>query len=102
LFDVNREARLVQPSDSYKVKVSILRRHPPCKYHPTRARHREQIAIPRGLGGVGGQGAVRRLGLALIGFPWPLFVGNAVTHAPRQSCQRAWLLPGPSDCTVYV
>jgi hypothetical protein len=48
LFDVNREARLVQPSDSYKVSVSILGRHPSLKHHPARARHREPIAIPAG------------------------------------------------------
>jgi hypothetical protein len=58
-FDANRDARLVQPGDSYKVSVSILRRHPPLKYHATWARHLEQIAIPRGLGGVAGHGAVR-------------------------------------------
>jgi len=34
LFDVNREARLVQPGDSYKVSVSILGRDPPSKHHP--------------------------------------------------------------------
>ena len=57
LLDGNREAWLVQPGDSYKVSVRILRRHPSLKHHPTRARHGEQIAIPRGLLGVGGQGA---------------------------------------------
>jgi hypothetical protein len=35
LFDVNREARLVQPGDSYKVSVSILRRDPSLAYHTT-------------------------------------------------------------------
>jgi len=58
LFDGNREARLVQLGDSYKVSVSILGRDPPLKHHPARARHREQIAIPPGLGGAAGQGAV--------------------------------------------
>ena len=58
LFDVIRPARLVQPGDSYKVSVRILRRHPPPKHHPTPTHHREQIAIPRRLRGVGGQGAV--------------------------------------------
>ena|SRR6266700_2209548 len=55
---MNREARLVQPGNSYKVSVSILGRDPPPKHHPTRTRYREQIAIPRGLQGVSGQGAV--------------------------------------------
>jgi hypothetical protein len=59
LFDVNREAWLVEPGDSYKISVSMLRRDPPPKHHPTRTRHREPIAIPRGLGGVAGHGAVR-------------------------------------------
>jgi hypothetical protein len=59
LLDVNREARLVQPGDLYEVCVSILWRHPPLKHHPTRARHREQIAIPGWWGGVGGQCTVR-------------------------------------------
>jgi hypothetical protein len=63
VFDVSPEARLVQPGDSYKVSVSILRRHPPFKHHTTLARHGEQIAIPRGLRGVGGQGAVGAMGV---------------------------------------
>jgi hypothetical protein len=58
LFDANSEARLVPPGDSYKVSVSILRRDPPLEHHPTRSRHREQVAIPRWSGGVGGQTAV--------------------------------------------
>src|SRR4029450_8388520 len=52
------EARLVSPGDSYKVSVSILGRHPALKHDATRTRHREQIAIPRRLRGVGGQRAV--------------------------------------------
>jgi hypothetical protein len=59
LFDGNREARLVQPGDSYK--LSVQGRHPPPKHHPTRTRHCEQIAIPRRLRGVGGQGAVETM-----------------------------------------
>jgi hypothetical protein len=58
LLDGNREARLVQPGDSYKVSVSVLRRDPPPKPHPTRTRHCEQVAIPDGLRGVAGQRAV--------------------------------------------
>jgi hypothetical protein len=58
LFEVNRAAWLVQPGDSHKVSVRILGRDPPLKHHSTRARHGEQIAIPRRLRGVGGQGAV--------------------------------------------
>src|SRR5262249_43113539 len=34
--------------------LSILRRHQPPKHHPTRTRHREQVAIPGWLCGVGG------------------------------------------------
>jgi hypothetical protein len=59
LFDLDREARLVQPGDSYKVSVRFLRRHPPLKHHPTGTHHGEQVAIPGGLGRVGGQWAVR-------------------------------------------
>ena len=36
-----------------------LWRNPPPKHHPTQTRHGEQVPIPRGLRGVGGQGAVR-------------------------------------------
>jgi hypothetical protein len=57
-FDGNREARLAQPGDSYKVGVSILGRDPPPKRHPAQAGHREQAAIPRRLRRVSGQVAV--------------------------------------------
>jgi hypothetical protein len=67
LFEVNREARLVQLGDFYKVSVGILRRHPPPKHYPTRARRREQVAIPRRLRGVGGQGAVGTMGVDEVG-----------------------------------
>jgi hypothetical protein len=55
------EARLVLPGDSYKVSLSILWRDPPLKHHPTRARHRQQVAIPGGLGRITGQRAVRAM-----------------------------------------
>jgi hypothetical protein len=56
LFDVNREARLVQPGDSYKVSVSF--HGVTHRANATRSRHCEQIPIPRGLRGVAGQRAV--------------------------------------------
>jgi len=43
MFDVNREARLVQPDDSHKVSVSVLRCDPPLEHHAAWARHREQV-----------------------------------------------------------
>jgi hypothetical protein len=49
---------LVQRRRPEQIQLGILRRHPPLKRDPTRTRHREQIAIPRRLRGVGGQGAV--------------------------------------------
>ncbi len=58
VFGVNRETWLVQPGDSYKISVSILRRDPPPKHHPACTRHHEQIAIPRRLRSVGGQRAM--------------------------------------------
>ena len=48
----------VQRRESQQVGVGFYRRHPPLKHHPTRARHREQIAIPGWFGGVGGHGTV--------------------------------------------
>ncbi len=55
-------------------------RHPPPKRDPTRTRHREQqVAIPRRLRGVGGQGAVG----AVVGRE-PLEVGEQV-HGPSVS-----------------
>jgi len=50
--------RLVQSRQVLPIQLSILRRDPPPKHHPTRTRHREQVAIPRGLRGVCGEGAV--------------------------------------------
>ena len=49
---------LVQRRESQQISVRFLRRDPPAKHHPTRARHGEQIATPRRLRGVGGQRAV--------------------------------------------
>jgi hypothetical protein len=63
LFDGNRKAQLLQPGDSYKVGVSILRCDPPPKHHPARARDSEHVAIPRWRGGVGGQGPVGVVGV---------------------------------------
>ena len=42
----------------HQVQLGIHRRDSPLKGDATRTRHREQIAIPRRLRGVGGQGAV--------------------------------------------
>ena len=49
---------LVQAGKTEKISVGFFRRDPPLKYHPTRARHREQIAVPGWRGGVAGQRAV--------------------------------------------
>jgi hypothetical protein len=58
LFDVNREAPLVHPGDSYKVSVRIFWRDPSLKHNATRACNGQSIAIPGGWRGVGGQSAV--------------------------------------------
>jgi hypothetical protein len=50
--------RSVQPGRSEQVHLSIPGRNPPPKHDAARAPHREQVAIPRGLRGVGGHGAV--------------------------------------------
>ena len=44
-----------------QVQLGFLRRDPPLKHHPTRTCHGEQVAVPGGLGGVAGQGAVRAM-----------------------------------------
>ena len=44
-----------------RIQLSIQGRDPPLKHHPTRARHREQVTVPRGLRGIGGQRAVRTM-----------------------------------------
>jgi len=53
--------RSVQPGRSEQVHLSIPGRNPPLEHHPTRTRHREQVAVPGWRGGVCGQGAVRAL-----------------------------------------
>jgi len=44
----------------HSAKFCIQQRDPPFKHHPTRARHGEQIAVPRAFGGVDGRVAVGR------------------------------------------
>src|SRR2546426_8127528 len=44
------------PRESQQISVRFLGRDPSRKYHTILARDGEQIAVPRGLGGVGGQG----------------------------------------------
>jgi len=56
--------RLVQSSEVKKPRVGLFPRHPPAKHHPTRIRHREQVAIPRGLCGARHQRAVGEVILA--------------------------------------
>jgi len=46
---------LVQPREVEQIQLGILRRDPSLKHHPTWARYREQVAIPRGLRRVRGQ-----------------------------------------------
>jgi hypothetical protein len=41
-----------------QISVRIERRDPPLKLPAARTRHREQVTIPRWLGGIGSQGAV--------------------------------------------
>ena len=55
--DPDREG-LVQRSGLEQVQLSIQGRDPAFKHHPTFACDGEPVAIPRGLRGVGGQGAV--------------------------------------------
>ena len=84
LFDGNRAARLVQPGDSYKVSVSILGRHSPRKCHSTRTRHLEQVAVPRRLCRVGGQGAV---GVVIVEEGFKV---AAKGHATGGRLKRVW------------
>jgi len=51
----------VQRRRPQQVQLGFLRRDPPLKHHPTRTCHGEQVAVPGGLGGVAGQGAVRAM-----------------------------------------
>ena len=46
-----------------QVQFGVQRRNPPLKHHPTRARHGEQVAVPRRLRGVGGHGTVGAVGV---------------------------------------
>ena len=48
----------VQLRYAEQIQISTLRRDPPLEHHATRARHGQQMAIPRGLGGVGRESAV--------------------------------------------
>ena len=41
-----------------QVHIRLFRRHPPLKHHPTRARHDDQVAVPRGRARAAGQRAV--------------------------------------------
>jgi hypothetical protein len=54
--------RLVQPGEVKQIQLCIHGRDPPPKHHPARTRHRQQVPIPRRLGGIGGQGAVGAVG----------------------------------------
>jgi hypothetical protein len=50
----------VQSRRPQQIQFSIPRRAPPLKHHaPTR--HHEEVAVPGGLGGVGGQRTVRAM-----------------------------------------
>src|SRR5262245_751323 len=49
---------LVQRNNAERVQVSLEWRHPPLKHHPARARHRQQVAVPRRLGRVARHPAV--------------------------------------------
>jgi hypothetical protein len=50
--------RLVQPCRPQQIQLSIPWSDPPLKHHSTGARHGKQVAIPGGIGRIGGQGAV--------------------------------------------
>ena len=75
-----------QPCPREQAGVSILRCDPPLEYRAARAPHRQQIAIPRWGGGVGGQG------------PWGRWSWTNASRSPRevttpspQSPKDAWL-----------
>jgi len=50
-----------------QIQLGVQRRDTPLYGDAGRARHGEHVAVPRGLRGVGGQGAVRAVGVEEVG-----------------------------------